>query len=35
MNGASNEGGCFGNPCLVSNPEGHFIVTKLEIFKLE
>ena len=35
MKGVSNEGGCFNNPCLVSNPEGHFIVTKLEIFKLE
>ena len=35
MKGVSNEGGCFNNPRLVSNPEGHFIVTKLEIFKLE
>ena len=35
MKGISYEGGCFNNPCLVSNPDGHFIVTKLEIFKLE
>jgi len=35
MKGVSNEGGCFNNPCLVSNPDGNFIVTKLEIFKLE
>ena len=34
MKGVSYEGGCFNNPCLVGNPEGHFIVTKLEIFKL-
>ena len=35
MKGVSYAGGCFNNPCLVKNSEGHFIVTKLEIFKLE
>ena len=35
MKGVSCAGGCFNNPCLVKNSEGHFIVTKLEIFKLE
>ena len=35
MKGVSYGGGCFNNPCLVSNPEGQFIITKLEIFKLE
>ena len=33
--GVSYKGGCFNNPCLVKDPDGHFIVTKLEIFKLE
>ena len=33
--GVSYGGGCFNNPCLVSNPEGHFIVRNIEIFKLE
>jgi len=33
--GDSYSGGCFKNPCLVSDPDGHFIVRKLEVFKLE
>ena len=33
--GMSYKGGCFNNPCLVKDPDGHFVVTKLEIFKLE
>lgn len=33
--GDSYSGGCFKNPCLVSDPDGHFIVKKLEVFKLE
>ena len=33
--GDSYNGGCFNNPCLVNDPEGHFYVKKLEIFKLE
>ena len=33
--GDSYCGGCFNNPCLVSDPDGHFFVKKLEIFKLE
>ena len=33
--GDSYSGGCFNNPCLVNDPEGHFYVKKLEIFKLE
>ena len=33
--GDSYCGGCFNNPCLVSDPYGHFSVQKLEIFKLE
>ena len=35
MKGNSCGGGCFNNPCLVKNPEGHFTVSKLEIFKLD
>ena len=34
-NGDSYGGGCFNNPCLVHDPDGHFSVKKLEIFKLE
>ena len=33
--GDSYSGGCFKNPCLVSEPDGHFFVKKLEVFKLE
>ena len=33
--GDSYSGGCFNNPCLVSDSDGHFSVRKLEIFKLE
>ena len=33
--GISYEGGCFNNPCLVKDPDGHFCVVNLEIFKLE
>jgi hypothetical protein len=33
--GDSYGGGCFNNPSLVSDPDGHFSVRKLEIFKLE
>ena len=33
--GMSYKGGCFNNPSLVKDPDGHFVVTKLEIFKLE
>ena len=33
--GDSYSGGCFNNPCLVKDKEGHFSVKKLEIFKLE
>ena len=33
--GDSYSGGCFNNPCLVKDPDGHFSVKKLEIFKLE
>ena len=33
--GDSYSGGCFNNPCLVNDPNGHFSVEKLEIFKLE
>ena len=33
--GDSYSGGCFKNPCLVSEPDGHFMVKKLEVFKLE
>lgn len=35
MKGNSYKGGCFNNPSLVKNPEGHFTVSKLEIFKLD
>ena len=33
--GDSYSGGCFNNPCLVDEPNGHFKVQKLEIFQLE
>jgi len=33
--GISYGGGCFNNPCLVKDSQGHFVVKKLEIFKLE
>ena len=33
--GDSYSGGCFNNPCLVKDKDGHFSVKKLEIFKLE
>lgn len=33
--GDSYGGGCFNNPRLVQEPDGHFTVEKLEIFKLE
>ena len=33
--GDSYPGGCFNNPCLVNEHDGHFSVEKLEIFKLE
>ena len=33
--GDSYPGGCFNNPCLVNDNDGHFSVEKLEIFKLE
>ena len=33
--GDSYSGGCFNNPCLVKDIDGHFTVKKLEIFKLE
>ena len=33
--GISNKGGCFNNPCLVKDSDGHFVVKKLEIFQLE
>ena len=33
--GDSYGGGCFNNPSLVKDEDGHFSVKKLEIFKLE
>ena len=35
QDGYSYEGGCFGNPALVKNDDGHFVIKKIEIFQLE